>query len=40
VRTALSPHINHGQPDAILLVEFSGASKADRCCRSCAHWWN
>ncbi|MFM9879153.1 MAG: FAD-binding and (Fe-S)-binding domain-containing protein, partial [Burkholderiaceae bacterium] len=29
VRTALSPHINGGQPDAVLLVEFSGASKAD-----------
>ncbi len=28
VRTALSPHINHGQPDAVLLVEFSGADKA------------
>jgi FAD/FMN-containing dehydrogenase/Fe-S oxidoreductase len=28
VRTALSPHINHGAPDAILLVEFSGDSKA------------
>jgi FAD/FMN-containing dehydrogenase/Fe-S oxidoreductase len=29
VRTALSPKINQGRPDAILLVEFSGASKAD-----------
>jgi FAD/FMN-containing dehydrogenase/ferredoxin len=29
VRTALSPKINQGKPDAILLVEFSGASKAD-----------
>ena len=29
VRTALSPKINNGKPDAILLVEFSGASKAD-----------
>ena len=27
IRTALSPHINHGQPAAILLVEFSGESK-------------
>lgn len=27
VRTALSPRINQGKPDAILLVEFSGASK-------------
>ena len=29
IRTALSPAINKGQPEAILLVEFSGASKAD-----------
>lgn len=29
VRTALSPNINGGQPDAVLLVEFSGASKAE-----------
>ena len=29
VRTALAPKINNGKPDAILLVEFSGASKAD-----------
>ncbi|WP_137896058.1 FAD-binding and (Fe-S)-binding domain-containing protein [Ramlibacter sp. 2FC] len=28
IRTALSPRINQGAPDAILLVEFSGASKA------------
>ena len=27
IRTALSPHINQGQPAAILLVEFSGESK-------------
>jgi FAD/FMN-containing dehydrogenase/Fe-S oxidoreductase len=29
VRTALSPNVNHGRPDAVLLVEFSGASKTD-----------
>ena len=29
IRTALAPAINHGQPEAVLLVEFSGASKAD-----------
>lgn len=29
VRTALSPHIKGGQPDAVLLVEFSGANKTD-----------
>ncbi len=29
IRTALSPHINGGKPDAVLLVEFSGPSKAD-----------
>jgi FAD/FMN-containing dehydrogenase/Fe-S oxidoreductase len=29
VRTALSPNINHGRPDAVLLVEFCGASKTD-----------
>jgi FAD/FMN-containing dehydrogenase/Fe-S oxidoreductase len=29
IRTALSPRINGGKPEAILLVEFSGASKAD-----------
>ncbi|MCJ0762908.1 FAD-binding and (Fe-S)-binding domain-containing protein [Variovorax terrae] len=29
IRTALSPRINGGKPDAVLLVEFSGASKAD-----------
>ena len=29
IRTALSPHINGGKPAAVLLVEFSGASKAD-----------
>ncbi|MFM2239121.1 MAG: hypothetical protein RJA69_495, partial [Pseudomonadota bacterium] len=27
IRTALSPNVNHGQPAAILLVEFSGESK-------------
>lgn len=27
IRTALSPHINGGRPDAVLLVEFSGPSK-------------
>ncbi|MDP1647352.1 MAG: FAD-binding oxidoreductase, partial [Rubrivivax sp.] len=29
IRTALSPHINGGKPAAVLLVEFSGPSKAD-----------
>jgi FAD/FMN-containing dehydrogenase/Fe-S oxidoreductase len=29
VRTALSEHINGGKPEALLLVEFSGASKAE-----------
>jgi len=29
IRTALSPAINKGKPEAVLLVEFSGASKAD-----------
>jgi len=29
IRTALSPAINNGKPEAVLLVEFSGASKAD-----------
>lgn len=29
IRTALSPRINGGMPEAILLVEFSGQSKAD-----------
>ncbi|MBL0919957.1 MAG: FAD-binding protein [Hydrogenophaga sp.] len=29
IRTALSPRIKGGQPDAVLLVEFSGPSKAD-----------
>jgi len=29
IRTALSPHINGGMPEAVLLVEFSGAAKAD-----------
>jgi FAD/FMN-containing dehydrogenase/Fe-S oxidoreductase len=29
IRTALSPKINGGKPAAVLLVEFSGASKAD-----------
>ena len=29
IRTALSPHINGGMPEAVLLVEFSGPSKAD-----------
>ena len=29
IRTALAPAIKHGKPEAILLVEFSGASKAD-----------
>ncbi|MDO8250145.1 MAG: FAD-linked oxidase C-terminal domain-containing protein [Rhodoferax sp.] len=29
IRTALSPVINGGKPAAVLLVEFSGASKAD-----------
>ena len=29
IRTALSPHINGGKPEAVLLVEFSGPSKAD-----------
>jgi FAD/FMN-containing dehydrogenase len=29
IRTALSPHINAGKPEAVLLVEFSGPSKAD-----------
>ena len=29
VRTALSPAVNGGKPEAVLLVEFSGASKAD-----------
>ncbi len=29
IRTALSPHINGGKPAAVLLVEFSGANKAD-----------
>jgi FAD/FMN-containing dehydrogenase/Fe-S oxidoreductase len=29
IRTALSPAIKGGKPEAILLVEFSGASKAD-----------
>jgi FAD/FMN-containing dehydrogenase/Fe-S oxidoreductase len=28
IRTALSPHINAGKPEAVLLVEFSGPSKA------------
>ena len=29
IRTALSPHINSGRPAAVLLVEFSGDSKAE-----------
>ncbi len=29
IRTALAPAINGGKPEAVLLVEFSGASKAD-----------
>jgi FAD/FMN-containing dehydrogenase len=29
IRTALSPAINGGKPEAVLLVEFSGAHKAD-----------
>ncbi|MFN4352633.1 MAG: FAD-binding and (Fe-S)-binding domain-containing protein [Hylemonella sp.] len=29
IRTALSPAINGGKPEAVLLVEFSGANKAD-----------
>jgi len=29
IRTALAPAINDGKPEAVLLVEFSGASKAD-----------
>ena len=29
IRTALAPAINGGKPEAILLVEFSGANKAD-----------
>ena len=29
IRTALSPHINGGMPEAVLLVEFSGPSKVD-----------
>ena len=29
IRSALAPTINGGKPDAVLLVEFSGASKAD-----------
>jgi FAD/FMN-containing dehydrogenase/Fe-S oxidoreductase len=29
IRTALSPYINGGKPAAVLLVEFSGASKTD-----------
>jgi len=29
IRTALSPQINGGKPEAVLLVEFSGANKAD-----------
>jgi Fe-S oxidoreductase len=29
IRTALSPHINGGKPEAVLLVEFSGPSKAE-----------
>jgi FAD/FMN-containing dehydrogenase/Fe-S oxidoreductase len=29
IRTALSRHINGGMPEAVLLVEFSGPSKAD-----------
>jgi Fe-S oxidoreductase len=29
IRTALSPHINGGMPEAVLLVEFSGPSKGD-----------
>jgi FAD/FMN-containing dehydrogenase/Fe-S oxidoreductase len=29
IRTALSPHINGGKPEAVLLVEFSGQSKAE-----------
>jgi FAD/FMN-containing dehydrogenase/Fe-S oxidoreductase len=29
IRTALAPAINNGKPEAILLVEFSGQSKAD-----------
>jgi len=29
IRTALAPAINGGRPEAVLLVEFSGASKAD-----------
>lgn len=29
IRSALSPQINAGKPEAVLLVEFSGASKAD-----------
>ena len=28
IRTALSPHINGGKPEAVLLVEFSGPTKA------------
>lgn len=28
IRTALSPHVNGGKPDAVLLVEFSGPDKA------------
>jgi len=29
IRTALSPHINGGMPEAVLLVEFSGPGKGD-----------
>ena len=29
IRTALSPHINNGQPAAVLLVEFSGESQPE-----------
>ena len=29
IRTALSPHINGGMPEAVLLVEFAGPVKAD-----------
>jgi FAD/FMN-containing dehydrogenase len=36
IRTALSPHINGGMPEAVLLVEFSGATLPTRS----KSWWS
>ena len=35
IRTALSPHINNGQPAAVLLVEFSGDSRSELLLKLC-----